>query len=136
MQFENLFSPIKIGTKTARNRLVFPAHGAMLGFYMDGNPGEEYIAYQIARAKGGSGMNVLMSPDVHRTSVRQGWPFNIPTPKLLIPKLKRMADALHEYGTLVLMQETNYGAQYASPAGSALWGFTETAALQERQEVI
>ena len=58
--FEYLFSPIKIGTKTARNRIVFPAHGVpALPFMDDDAEGSDFIAYQVARAKGGCGMVVI-----------------------------------------------------------------------------
>ena len=51
--FENLFSPIKIGTKTAKNRIVFPAHGVpALPFLGDDAEGSAYIAYQVSRARG------------------------------------------------------------------------------------
>ena len=47
MQYEHLFSPIKIGSKTAKNRIVFPCHS------FETLPFPEYVAYQAARARGG-----------------------------------------------------------------------------------
>ena len=56
MQYDNLFSPFKIGTKTAKNRIIFPAHGipTALPFCADDADGERYIAYEATRAKGSS----------------------------------------------------------------------------------
>ena len=62
-------------------------------------------------------------------------PFTPPTPKILIPKLKKMSDALHEYGTLALLQFWVFGNQYMSSPGNANWGFTTMAAREENQEV-
>ena len=50
--FPNLFTPLKVGTKTAKNRIMFPAHGVPLPFMDDGVDGNAYIEYQAARAKG------------------------------------------------------------------------------------
>jgi len=58
--FASLFSPIKIGTKTARNRIVFPAHGVpALPFMGDEADGNEYIEYQAARARGGCALTII-----------------------------------------------------------------------------
>jgi 2,4-dienoyl-CoA reductase-like NADH-dependent reductase (Old Yellow Enzyme family) len=59
MQFEKLFSPIKIGTRISRNRIVFPCHS------YEALPFPEYIAYEAARAKGGCGLNIIGPCVVH-----------------------------------------------------------------------
>ena len=104
--FEHLFSPIKIGTKTARNRIVFPAHGVpALPFMNDDAEGNEYIAYQVARARGGCGMVVVSHIGCYEGSYRLGPVVSHPpTPEKVIPKLQRLADAVHEYNTLCLIQ--------------------------------
>jgi 2,4-dienoyl-CoA reductase-like NADH-dependent reductase (Old Yellow Enzyme family)/thioredoxin reductase len=136
MQFEHLFQPIKIGTKTAKNRIVFPAHGVALPFLEDETDGSKLIAYQVARARGGSGLNIIGSCPVHRTTMMsKGWTEAMPNPDKLLPKLKRMADSVHEYGTLILLQLWVFGNQYTSPPGRFNWGFTAQAAREEAQEV-
>jgi 2,4-dienoyl-CoA reductase-like NADH-dependent reductase (Old Yellow Enzyme family)/thioredoxin reductase len=133
MQFEHLFSPIKIGQKTARNRIVFPSHGipVALPFCDDFSDGERYIAYEAARAKGGCGLNIIGPLGCYEPpGGRERTPFSPPTPEILIPKLHKMADVLHEHGSLVIMQCFIYGNSYAIPANST-WGFTQSAGQLE-----
>lgn len=124
MQFERLFTPVKIGPKTARNRIMFPCHGTRFQFFNDEAEGEQYIEYQRARAKGGCGTIVMGTVHVHHAST--GFSEVVPpTPKILSPKLRRMADAVHEQGALLLMQLYHRGNSWNSHESiRALWGFS------------
>jgi 2,4-dienoyl-CoA reductase-like NADH-dependent reductase (Old Yellow Enzyme family)/thioredoxin reductase len=135
MQYEHLFSPIKIGSRTAKNRIVLPSHGVALPFFEDSAEGSKYIAYQTARAKGGSGLNIIGSCAVHKSTILSASQdyTSAPTHEIFIPKLKRMADSVHEYGTLLLLQLWVYGNQYTSPPGRANWGFTSLAAMDTHE---
>ncbi|HEY93338.1 MAG TPA: hypothetical protein G4O15_00170, partial [Dehalococcoidia bacterium] len=58
--FPHLFTPITIGSKTSRNRIVFPAHGVpSLPFMEDGAEGSAFIEYQATRARGGCGLTIV-----------------------------------------------------------------------------
>ena len=87
-QFEHLFTPIKIGTKTAKNRIMFPAHGVpALPFMGDSAEGSDYIAYQVARARGGCGVIVIANIGCYDEPYRLGPVTSIPpTPEILVPK--------------------------------------------------
>jgi 2,4-dienoyl-CoA reductase-like NADH-dependent reductase (Old Yellow Enzyme family)/thioredoxin reductase len=126
MQFENLFSPIKIGSKTARNRIVFPSHGVpALPFMNDGADPRGYIAYQAARARGGCGMNIIGSIGCYDEPIRLGpAPLSPPNPTILIPKLQRLADALHEYSTLCLVQLYIFSEGFLSIPSNGTLGYT------------
>jgi 2,4-dienoyl-CoA reductase-like NADH-dependent reductase (Old Yellow Enzyme family) len=118
MQFNNLFSPIKIGTRTARNRIIFPSHGV-------GIPWPEYIGYQAARAKGGSGLNIIGPCPIHQSAVLGGeHSHKIDTPENLIPRWKAMANAVHEYGTLLLIQLWHAGDKSEGVTKTS-WGVSE-----------
>ncbi len=126
MQFEHLFSLIRIGTRTAKNRIIFPGHGipVALPFCADETDGERYIAYQAARARGGCALNVIGPLGCYAPSGGSELTnFSPPTPERLIPKCRKMADALHEHGTLAIMQLFNYGGSYAQPYNQT-WGYT------------
>jgi 2,4-dienoyl-CoA reductase-like NADH-dependent reductase (Old Yellow Enzyme family)/thioredoxin reductase len=119
MQFENLFSPIKIGNRIARNRIIFPCHS------YEALPWDEYIAYQVARAKGGCGMIIIGPCVIHDSGVTGGAHLHeIDTPEMLTPGWKRMADAVHEYDTLVLIQLWHVGDKSEGLAKKS-WGVSE-----------
>lgn len=54
-QFKILFSPLKIGSMTVRNRIVVPGHFPALN-ELDTLPGDRITAYWESKAKGGAGM--------------------------------------------------------------------------------
>src|SRR4030042_2564362 len=119
MQYEHLFSPIKIGTKTAKNRIGFPSHSHELLTF------PEYIAYEAARAKGGCGLNIIGPIVVHWSGQTGGEHLHqIVTPESLIANWKLMAKALHEYGTLVLAQLWHIGDKSEGLAPNS-WGVSE-----------
>jgi 2,4-dienoyl-CoA reductase-like NADH-dependent reductase (Old Yellow Enzyme family)/thioredoxin reductase len=124
--FENLFSPIKIGTKTAKNRIVFPAHGVpALPFMNDEAEGSAYIAYQVARAKGGCAMVIIGNIGCYDEPFRLGPGLSVPpTPKILIPKLQRLADAVHEYNTLCLIQLYIFSEGFLSIPSNGTLGYS------------
>ena len=49
-----LWSPIRLGPVTVRNRIVFSAH--LTNYAVNGRPSEQHAAYYEARAAGGSGL--------------------------------------------------------------------------------
>ncbi|HSW57976.1 MAG TPA: FAD-dependent oxidoreductase [Dehalococcoidales bacterium] len=124
--FPNLFSPIKIGTKTARNRIVFPAHGVpALPFLGDGTEGSAYIAYQVARAKGGCALSVIGGIGCYDAPFRLGPVTSVPpAPRMLIPKLQRLADAVHEYNTLCLIQLYIFSDGFLNIPSNGTLGFS------------
>jgi 2,4-dienoyl-CoA reductase-like NADH-dependent reductase (Old Yellow Enzyme family)/thioredoxin reductase len=132
MQFEHLFTPLKIGNKTARNRIIFPAHGipTALPYCADEADGARYIAYQVARAKGGCAVNIIGPLGCYEPESRELSVFSPPTPKILIPKLHHMVEALHEHGALAIMQLFTYGKSFAIPA-TGTWGYATPTGQQE-----
>lgn len=49
-----LLSPRALGSVELLNRVVSAAHTAFPDFYRSGEPGDRYVAYQEARARGGT----------------------------------------------------------------------------------
>lgn len=119
MQYEHLFSPLKIGSKTAKNRIVFPCHS------FETLPFPEYVAYQATRAKGGCGLNIFGPCVVHNSGVTLGEHLHtFETPESVLPNWKLMADALHEHNTLVLIQLWHVGDKSEGLAANS-WGVSE-----------
>ena len=114
-EFKTLFSPIKIGPLTVRNRIYSSPHYPM-GYpeRLTGLPGDRLINYWVAKAKGGIGLigTYLTSVDPRRNIFRQPG---------AVEAFKRAADAVHEYGAGLICQIAHSGGQ------EGLAGATEVA---------
>ena len=66
VSFPHLLSPLQVGPKRLRNRVLVTAH--VPGLAVAGVPGEDYVAYHRARAKGGVGLQVTGATPVHWSS--------------------------------------------------------------------
>ena len=64
--FRHLLSPLALGRKTVRNRVLVTAHVPQLA--KNGRPDDEYVAYHRARAKCGVGMQITGATPLHKTS--------------------------------------------------------------------
>lgn len=92
--FDKLFTPITIKDMTLRNRIIMPAMGTR--FTEDRFVNEKHIAYHVARARGGSALNIVEASSVHALSAPKMF-LSIAEDKY-IPKLKKLTDAIHAEG--------------------------------------
>lgn len=93
--FENLFKPIKIRGLELKNRIILPAMGTKFSgktSYVT----DQLIDYHVARAKGGSGLNMVEVSSVHTPSAPRG--FLSLSEDEYIAGMKRLTDAIHEAG--------------------------------------
>ncbi len=104
--FPRLFSPKNLRGKTLRNRIVFGAHTANMSVL--GLPGEQHIAYYRERAKGGAAMLVIEPMPVHPAAVLTRGNFRNSTDDV-IPHFRKVTDAVHEEGALILQQLYHVG---------------------------
>lgn len=96
--YPHLFQPIRIGSVEVRNRICLTGHGTGMG--RDSKPDDRQVAYYAERAKGGVGLIMLGSQQVHPTSpgitnLLCNYDDSI------IPGLARIADAVHAHGARV-----------------------------------
>lgn len=92
--FDKLFTPITIKDMTLRNRIIMPAMGTR--FTENRFVNEKHIAYHVARARGGSALNIVEVSSVHALSAPKMF-LSIAEDKY-IPKLKELTDAIHAEG--------------------------------------
>jgi 2,4-dienoyl-CoA reductase-like NADH-dependent reductase (Old Yellow Enzyme family)/thioredoxin reductase len=104
--FPALFKPLTLRHKTLRNRIVFGAHTANMSEM--GLPGERHRAYYEERARGGAAMIVVEPVPVHRTAVLTRGNFRHSTDEI-IPYFRKVADAVHEHGTVICHQLYHVG---------------------------
>jgi len=110
-RYRHLFSPLRIGPLTVRNRIVFSAH--LTNFASNGHPSEQHAAYYAARAAGGAGLIITEEHSTHPTD----WPYE----KLIhgfdpsvVPGYRRITDAVHAHDVPILAQLNHNGGQASS----------------------
>ena len=101
-----LFDPLVLRHKTLRNRVVFGAHTANMA--EQGLPGARHLGYYLERAKGGAGMIVVEPVPVHRTAVLTRGNMLHGDDAIIAP-LKRIVDACHAEGAVMLQQLYHVG---------------------------
>ncbi|HET9077799.1 MAG TPA: mycofactocin system FadH/OYE family oxidoreductase 2 [Acidimicrobiales bacterium] len=111
-RYRHLFTPMRIGSLTVRNRIVFSAHLTNYAT-QDGRPSDQHAAYYAARAAGGAGLIITEEHSTHPTD----WPYE----KLIhgfhpevIPGYRRITDAVHAHDTPILAQINHNGGQASS----------------------
>ena len=108
--FDMMFSPMKIGTLTVKNRVVMNAAEFSLG-QTDGTPTEKMIAYYEARAKGGVG---LIIPGICRVNDMTGaatyTQLSMSHDYHIEPMLE-MVSKLHSHGAKLAIQLHHAGRQ-------------------------
>jgi mycofactocin system FadH/OYE family oxidoreductase 2 len=106
--FPRLFSPLRLGPREARNRIVSTPHTT--GFGVGGFPQERWLAYEREKARGGAGTIMMFgSASVHPSSpVAAAGGIEYWNPAI-VPHLRAMADGVHEWGGLCLAQVSHWG---------------------------
>ncbi|MDE3204666.1 MAG: mycofactocin system FadH/OYE family oxidoreductase 2 [Acidobacteriota bacterium] len=111
-RYRHLFSPLRVGSLTLRNRVVFSAHLTNYAT-QDGRPSEQHAAYYAARAAGGAGLIITEEHSTHPTD----WPYE----KLIhgfhedvIPGYRRITEAVHAHDVPILAQINHNGGQASS----------------------
>ncbi|MBI2847352.1 MAG: FAD-dependent oxidoreductase [Chloroflexi bacterium] len=119
--FPHIFSPLKIGPITVKNRLYNPPHGKSIG--ENNHPGERHLAYWEERAKGGIALIITEVESVHPTS-RDSSPAGLSLRNWddsIIPHYQKITSVIHTYDTKMFCQIYHSG-QIASTFGyMPLW---------------
>ncbi len=108
-RYEHLGSPLRLGALELPNRIVMAPMGTG---YADEHhlPTDRLIAYHVARARGGVGLNIVEHTAVH--------PLGLTGPRMLailddktVPHFRRLVDAVHEAGGRIALQLQHGGRQ-------------------------
>jgi len=107
-EFKHLFTPIKVGNITLRNRIFSTGH--VPAFAVDGYPTERYNLYHAEKSKGGVGLTIFGgSTSVTANSPAAEWSMVANHDDSIISGYKEMAAAVHEHGAKVMTQLTHMG---------------------------
>jgi len=99
--FPHLFSPLKIGAVTLKNRIVSTGHDTVMT--EDGLIGDRLIAYHQARARGQCGLITVQVAGIH-DSARYSSHVLMCDTDAAIPGYRRLAETLHKEGAIVFAQ--------------------------------
>jgi mycofactocin system FadH/OYE family oxidoreductase 2 len=121
--YPHLFSPLRIGTVTVRNRIMQTAHVKL--FASGAVDSQRNVDYQLARAKGGAGLLITGNRVVHPTSTtgfpRVSWALLHGATEVN----RRLTDAVHEHGAAIFEQLNHFGLNASSDSADdlrVLWG--------------
>src|SRR5712691_6803435 len=107
-ELRSLFSPIKVGRLTLKNRICSSGHAEAMA--EGGRPGERLRRYHEAKARGGCALTIFGgSSSVHPSSPAAAWKQIANHDDSIIPAYRAIADAVHDHGCLVFTQITHLG---------------------------
>ena len=119
-RFPHLLSPIQVGPRRLRCRVLVTAHEIRLAD--DGIPGPRYTAYHRARARGGAGLQITGCTAVHHTGGlgSEGTLANVDDS--IIDGYRMLAGAVHEEGGAILAQLGHSAATtHSTDPGAPVW---------------
>ncbi|GAB6146223.1 oxidoreductase [Desulfocicer niacini] len=140
----HLFSPIKIGSMTVKNRILMPSMSINFGVDDNCYVTDQLTQYFVERAKGGVGMMMVGGGGVHPGGQEQ------PDLPLIyedgcIPALKQMVEKVNGYGTRFGVQLMHGGRQCylpqkvapsAIPAPAVVKGEVRALEIPEIKEIV
>src|SRR5262249_795216 len=106
--FPTLFSPLKVGPRTVKNRICCSAHAEAMA--ENGMPGERTVRYSELKPPAGGGfIRCLGSASVRPTSPGRDWTGVELFDARAIPYLARFSETMHKYGVPCAAQITHRG---------------------------
>ena len=111
--FPHLFSPLRLGSITLRNRIVSSGHDTVMA--EDGHVTDRLVAYHEARAAGGVGLIVVQATAVHPSADYTAHALAI-YDDAMIPGFRRLADAVHAHGVPIFGQLFHGGREIMETA--------------------
>ena len=119
-RFPHLLSPIRIGPKQLRCRVLVTAHEIRLGD--DSIPGARYAAYHRARARGGAGLQITGCTAIHHTGGLGSGGALANVDDSIIDGYRILSSAVHEEGGVILAQLGHSAATgHATEPGAPVW---------------
>jgi len=115
--FTHLFQPLRIRGCTLKNRIMSSGHDTTLP--VDGTVNAALVAYHEARARGGVGLIVLQVSGVHETA-RYTNHVLMATDDASIAGYRKVAEAVHRFGTVLFGQLFHPGREIAEADGGLL----------------
>lgn len=108
-QFRHLFTPLRIGNVTVRNRILVTGHTTL---YAENNMiSERHVHYYEERAKGGVGLMITEQQGVLPTATGGLRAGSLGYDERVIPRYRQLTEAVHRYGAKIFAQLWHSGYQ-------------------------
>ena len=107
--FPHLFQPIRLGSRQSRNRVMRLA--TLTNTMENGAATDHTVALYRRVARGGSGVIVTEGMTVHANIMQHAHVMQLHR-KEVVPSLRRVTDAVHEEGALIVCQLNHGGRQH------------------------
>jgi mycofactocin system FadH/OYE family oxidoreductase 2 len=119
-QFKHLFTPLKIGTFTVKNRIVSTGH--LSNFAVQGLPSERHYNYWVTKARGGVGLIVTEDQSVHPSGGSEPFVIQASRDECIEP-FRRITATVHEHGAKMVAQLFHPGSNFfpSREEGLPLW---------------
>lgn len=121
--YPHLMSSFRLAGVLLRNRIVFQPHFTALSD-LDGMPSDDLRAYHEERARGGVGLIIMESQAVHPTGKMSRRFINAWDP-VIVPRLSRIAEAVHGQGARIFGQLTHGGHTSLENPPHIMWAPTQ-----------
>lgn len=116
--YPRLFSPVKVGSKTARNRVMRLA--TLTNTIQGGQVTDATLALYRRIARGGSGIVVTEGMRIHPSSTGHGHSMQLYVPGT-IDSVRRLSRTVQEEGALIIAQLNHNGRQHHGTGFPTLW---------------
>ena len=119
-QLNHLFTPLKIGAFTVKNRIVSTGH--LSNFAVQGVPSERHFDYWVTKARGGVGLIVTEDQAVHPSGGSESFVIQAYRDECVEP-FRRITSAVHEHGAKMVAQLFHPGSNFfpSREEGLPLW---------------
>lgn len=116
-EFRYLFTPIRVGAVTLKNRIFSTGHAEALAD--DGKPKGRFRRYHEAKARGGCALTIIGgSTSVHPSSPAHEWNLLANHDESIVPHYRELAEAIHRHDCLIFNQLTHLGRRAQSDNGA------------------
>src|SRR5213080_4013422 len=112
-EFRSLFTPIRVGSVTLKNRIYSSGHAEAMA--EGGRPTARLARYHESKAQGGCALTIFGgSSSVHPSSPAAAWKQIANHDDSIIPAYRAIADAVHRHDCLAFTQLTHLGRRAQS----------------------
>ncbi len=108
MKYEKLFSPVRIGSLTLKNRIIFPPISTNLAS-TTGEVNDDFVYHYARRAKGGAALITLENACIDYPATMEGATQPRFDDERFVPALSRLVEEIHKYGALAFVELTHQG---------------------------